>query len=61
MGVIVIELLIHLCWFPIVFASYQESGRQVMEDTETETIWEERAREVLEQILNSKGSPTEKI
>jgi len=82
MRVIVIELLFHLCWFPIafadyheseggvifwlpseeevmlwlpkVFADYQESEGQVMEETETESTWEERAIEVLEQILSSK-------
>jgi len=66
MRVIVIELLIHLCWFPIIFAHYQESERQVMEEMQTEFTWEGRAVEVLEQILSSKletppPSPTKPI
>ena len=43
-----------MLWLPKVFADYQESEGQVMEETETESTWEERAVVVLEQILSSK-------
>ena len=59
---IIIELLIHFCWFPITFATNptvstnvqieKEKENEVVEEIQTEPTWEERAIEVLEQILN---------
>jgi len=55
MGVMDTKQLIHICLFPIVFSnSYPESERHVMEEIQTEPSWEEKAIEVLEQILTSK-------
>ena len=64
MRVIVIELLIHLCWFSIVFAANplvstnvqieKEKEREAEEEIQTESTWEERMVEVLEEILKEK-------
>ena len=57
MRVIVIELLIPICWFPRVFATNARVSTNVQiekekerEEIQTESRWEERAIEVLEQM-----------
>ena len=57
MRVIAIELLIHLCWFPRVFATNARVSTNVQiekekerDEIQTESRWEERAIEVLEQM-----------
>ena len=64
MRMIIIELLINFCWFPITFATNptvstnvqieKEKEREAVEGIQTESTWEERAIEVLEQMLNEK-------
>ena len=63
MRVSVIKLLIHLCWFPIVFASNptvstnvqieKEKERELVEEFQTESTWEEGMIEVLEEMIDT--------
>jgi len=71
MRLIVIELLICLCWFPIVFPTNprvstnvqigKEKEREVVKEIQTESTWEERMVEVLEQILKEKTPHTGRV
>ena len=64
MRMIIIELLINFCWFPITFATNptvstnvqieKEKEREVVEEIQIESTWEERMVEVLMQILKEK-------
>ena len=71
MRLIVIELLICLCWVPIVFPTNprvstnvqigKEKEREVVKEIQTESTWEERMVEVLEQILKEKTPHTGRV